>query len=109
MYSGRQLTGLSGTHVHSRDNTERGYRYAKRRRSREGAPKRLSMYSCDICGKQCFDTRKLAKLSSGRSAPGVQIRVYKCGDSWHHTSVPAGTMAYYRELDTRRAEQNGVS
>jgi hypothetical protein len=84
-------------------NAQRGYRYNRKRRE-SGAPKRLSLHSCDICGKQCFESEHMAKLSYRRSLPGAQLRTYLCGGFWHVTSVPADRMAMYREMDYRRAQ-----
>lgn len=88
--------------MHARNNAQRGYRYGKRKRTREGSPSRLSMHSCETCGKQCFASRHLAKLGADRAAAGTRIRLYTCNGAWHMTSVPAETMAYYREKDYLR-------
>lgn len=89
----------------SRPDPKRKYRYpGTTRKLPEGAPKRLALHSCDTCGKQCFSSRRLAKSVTDRTFPGFQIRFYQCGGLWHFTTVDAGTMGYYRERDTRRAQ-----
>jgi hypothetical protein len=88
--------------VARRTNAERGRYFSQRKRQKDGV-KRLSLHSCSTCGKQCFETRHLAKTAAGRIAPGMQIRLYLCGGFWHHTSVPAAKMGEYRERDYRRA------
>lgn len=71
---------------------------------RETYANRLAFLTCPDCGKQCFKTRHLAKVSAERIFPGQTMRFYECGDFWHFTSVTAGRMAYYREKDHRNAE-----
>lgn len=85
-----------------KDHEARKQKYSRSRRVSTAA--RLSLQTCTACGKQCFATRHLAKVSADRIFPGAQIRVYMCNGFWHMTSVPAGRMAYYRELNHRRSE-----
>jgi hypothetical protein len=82
---------------------QRKFKHGKHRS--EGSPLRVSLHTCEVCGKQCFDSQRSAKSAAPRIFPGKKMRFYQCGDYWHLTSVPADTMSMYRERDFRRAQR----
>lgn len=52
---------------------------------------------CAECGKDRFSTRKYAKRVARARFPGQLMRVYKCGNYWHLTSVSARDVSFQRE------------
>jgi hypothetical protein len=83
---------------------QRKAKYSKHRP--EGTPLRVSLHTCTVCGKQCFESRRSAKSAAPRipALAGKQLRYYQCNGYWHMTSVPADTMGRYREMDFRRTQ-----
>jgi hypothetical protein len=52
---------------------------------------------CPECGKVCYSTRRYARRAGRTIFPGRRLRVYQCGDYWHHTSADAEVTASLRE------------
>jgi hypothetical protein len=88
------------------------YRAERRRKYANPRPEDhaywLSMWTCEVCGKQSFASRRLAKLAAERAHPGYRYRFYTCNDAWHMTSVPAVKAEEYRQRDFQR-RQNAAS
>jgi hypothetical protein len=73
----------------------------RRPKTAEGA--RLRTYSrCPQCGKWCFAARADAEAAVRVVHPGATMRFYRCGASWHYTSMTAFQV---EEIRVRRAEE----
>lgn len=73
----------------------------KGRPAQEGARMHRDLGKCPECGKTIYETRRKAlQDNSYRAArPGatVKMRAYQCGDYWHLTSMPAATVAAWKD------------
>ncbi|GAA4132263.1 hypothetical protein GCM10022416_11860 [Actinomadura keratinilytica] len=66
-----------------------------RREQRNGADRAaellawLQLGTCARCGRARYPSRREARQAARLAAPGVRLRAYRCGTSWHLTT-PAG-------------------
>ena len=39
--------------------------------------------TCDVCGKQRYRSRAMAKKTAKQLFPGQHMNPYRCGEDWH--------------------------
>lgn len=61
-------------------------------------PDRVKSFgACPVCGKQMYASKKAAKVNARRLFPGVLMRVYQCGGTWHFTSQTTAQATKWRD------------
>ena len=61
----------------------------------------LSPGTCASCGKLIYPSRRAAKAKGRQLYPGVLMRAYRCGGSWHLTSQDGAAAVRYRGYRAR--------
>lgn len=64
----------------------------------------IHSFTCPVCGKKSYLSRKGARQAARILYPGRRKRIYGCGDYWHFTSQDARTTTAWR---TRQSQRDG--